>query len=155
MKNFEKWEKEIREITDNKKTFGLYEGVPVPCSDIKCSTCDFTGKEYAYDFSCIKAKYAWLFSEYVEKPKLTKQERKFCELFTYKNLYIARDNVDCYETLHCYEGKPQKNGNQWEGRWFSVEPMMRRCGIEFSFIKGTDQEPWAVSDLLKLEVFDT
>ena len=150
MNNFEKYEKTIMALVRNGENIAVVDGKPVSCFETHCNQCEI----HVLGRQCKHVRKEWFDTEYVEKPKLTKQERKFCELFTYKNLYIARDNVDCYETLHCYEGKPQKHGNQWEGRWFSIEPMMRRCRIEFSFIKGTDEEPWAVSDLLKLEVIE-
>lgn len=58
MKNFEKFEKEIREI--GLKDFGLVHGCPIRCSDIAaCSDCDFEG----YD-GCEKTSLDWLYAEY-------------------------------------------------------------------------------------------
>ena len=84
------------------------------------------------------------------KPKLTKRERAFCELIT--DGYIARDG----EMALCWhECKPIKDMDFYE--WSSTD-----CGnlinieifdeIPFMFIQWEDDEPWAVEDLLKLEV---
>ena len=84
------------------------------------------------------------------KPKLTKRERAFCELIT--DGYITRDGD---MALWWNEYKPIKDMDFYE--WSGTD-----CGnlvnlelfdeIPFMFIQWEDDEPWAVEDLLKLEV---
>ena len=80
------------------------------------------------------------------KPKLTKMERAFCELIT--DGYIARGGD---ADLYWYETKPWKADGMWHciDRIITLEVFDE---ITFMFIEWEDDEPWAVKDLLKLEV---
>lgn len=86
--------------------------------------------------------------EHIEQPKLTKQERAFCEAV--QTGWIARD---CNMHLFYFSGKPKLEQGTWMTR---VGQHCRIKGIEdaFMFIKDTDSEPWPVEDLLKLEVME-
>ena len=66
MLNREKYAKEIIELATNTALFGLKNGKPAICEEIKCEECDF----YESD-SCKGSTYnfrEWLNSEYVEPP---------------------------------------------------------------------------------------
>ena len=66
MLNREKYAKEIIELATNTALFGLKNGKPAICEEIKCEDCDF----YESD-SCKGSTYnfrEWLNSEYVEPP---------------------------------------------------------------------------------------
>ena len=66
MLNREKYAKEIIELATNTALFGLKNGKPAICKEIKCEECDF----YESD-SCKGSMYnfrEWLNSEYVEPP---------------------------------------------------------------------------------------
>lgn len=66
MLNREKYAKEIIELAVNTALFGLKNGKPAICEEIKCEECDF----YESD-SCKGSTYnfrEWLNSEYVEPP---------------------------------------------------------------------------------------
>lgn len=80
------------------------------------------------------------------QPKLTKRERAFCELIG--DGYIARDGG---ENLFWYDEKPWKTGEVWNctGEIITLEVFDE---IPFMFITWEDDEPWAVEDLLRLEV---
>ena len=66
MTNKEKYGNEIIELATNTALFGLKNGKPAICEEIKCEECDF----YESD-SCKGSTYnfrEWLNSEYVEPP---------------------------------------------------------------------------------------
>lgn len=66
MLNREKYAKEIIELATNTALFGLKNGKPAICEEIKCEECDF----YESD-SCKGSTYnfrEWLNSEYAEPP---------------------------------------------------------------------------------------
>ena len=97
---------------------------------------------------CIADFIEYLATEHIEQPKLTKRERAFCEAVQMG--WIARD---CNMHLFYFSGKPELK----QGIWMThVGQYCRIKGIEdaFMFIKDTDAEPWAVEDLLKLEVIE-
>ena len=66
MTNKEKYGNEIIELAANTALFGLKNGKPAICKEIKCEDCDFHGLD-----SCKGSTYnfrEWLNSEYVEPP---------------------------------------------------------------------------------------
>lgn len=148
MKNFEKWEREILDIAKRGRRFAVEDGKPKDCASSDCGKCDLSYHKTQDKRSCIGKRIEWLYAEYVEKPKLTKQERKFCELFEGKGYYIARDeNGGCFG----YTAKPDKNKERtWRGDWFGINGVLEYANIKFDFIKWEDEEPWAIDDLLKL-----
>lgn len=107
---------------------------------------------FGYSFDDIKiAKIQDFVFPYQKTPKLTKKERLFCELMG--RGYFARSAAG---TLWWCEEKPEKDMtfNAW--RCDDENPSMpvvvwatKTC---FDFIQWEDSEPWAVEDLLKLEV---
>lgn len=66
MTNKEKYGDEIIELATNTAVFGLKNGKPAICEEIKCEECDFyesdSCKGSAYNFR------EWINSEYVEPP---------------------------------------------------------------------------------------
>lgn len=68
MMNKEKYGNEIIELATNTAMFGLKNGKPAICEEIKCEECDFWDK---YSVSCKGSTYnfrEWLNSEYIEPP---------------------------------------------------------------------------------------
>ena len=103
--------------------------------------------------SCSCELLEWLYSEHKERPKLTKQERKFCELFEGKDVWLVRNKAG---NLYIYTIKPVKMCDGWftsghvcTTRYYSIFDVL---GTKFDFIKWEDKEPWSVEKLLKLEV---
>ena len=147
MTNFEYYADEIMAV---KYDFAYADGKITGCGTISCNKCEFYGGD-----SCTQVKIEWLYEEHIEQPKLTKNERKLCEILQ-NDYYVARDNSG---TIYVYAKKPHKKEkcNQWFEPYdeyyvpFS-DYVFKDCN--FSFIKWEDDEPWAVSDLLKLEVMD-
>lgn len=145
MKNFEKFEKEIMEIIKSGHTFAVVNGKPVNCMTATCNSCELQTN------ACFKDRYRWMFSEYKERPKLTKQERKFCELFGCKDVWFARDRTG---DLFMYVSEFPYRSNDGEC-WYTEGSMMGMDifdAVLFSFIEWEDEEPWHISELLKLEV---
>ena len=67
MTNKEKYGNEIIELATNTALFGLKNGKPAICEEIKCRDCDF----YESSDSCKGSEYKfreWLNSEYIEPP---------------------------------------------------------------------------------------
>ena len=137
MKNWEKYEKEIREFG---LTFAVLKGSNevVGCSiksPFGCEECLFYE-----DNSCGKGRSKWLYSDYKEPVVLTEDERKLCELLG--KGWIARDRDGI---VYHYSGKPIKSErkNKWEG-WcvLKISRAFQQC--KFDFIKWEDEEPWEV-----------
>lgn len=145
MKNFEKFEKEIMEIVKKGYNIAIQNGLPIRCEDIRCVKCDCSGTE-----KCREEKQKWMECEYKERPKLTKQERKFCELFEGKDVWFAMDK-DCQFCI-VYTEKPIKRDFQWTGHHIQTINLRDFIGAKFDFIKWEDEEPWSIEELLKLKV---
>lgn len=145
MKNFEKWKKEILEITKTKNIVALRNGKPTICDtkNIGCNECGFNG-----DKPCFVTRMNWFYEEYLEKPKLTKRERQFVEVMG-EDMHIARDKSG---TLYLCTTKPYKEQFTWGNTVFIK--MERFNNLEFDFIKWEDKEPWSTEELLKLEIED-
>lgn len=140
MTNFEYWKDRILEIIRSDSLFGLFNGEVVDCHNLPCDDCGFSGY-------CTRKRFEWLYSEYIDRPKLTKKERAFCELV--ETGWLARDKDG---SLYFYDDKPYKEDGFWriKKHYVYINPFI--FPFEFSFIKFEDKEPWSVEDLLKLEV---
>ena len=160
MTNYEFYKEEIEMRYRNGESFALTkQGCVVNCSSIDCSACMFSTScnPDTYTLLCGDRKMMWAVQEHVEKPKLTKQERKFCELLEGKNCWFARD-LDGSLTLFVF--KPEKDvmdGAWWvddfgAGAAIMTEDELPVFEIVMPFIKWKDEEPWSVEELLKLEV---
>lgn len=149
MKNFEYHKDKILEFVNDDEDFGCLEnGKLCACNDmLKCEECIFYGN------NCSSNIIKWLYEEHIEKPRLTKKERMFCELI--ETGWISRDeNGDLYVRNY----KPSKS----RGYWFGMCGKPKEHGCDyisniifhdvFSFITWKDKEPWSVEELLKLEV---
>ena len=113
-----------------------------------CEDCKFSN-----NINCGKAKVEWLLAEHKEQPTITSNEKKFLEILDGRYKYIARDKD---RELCAYELKPRKISTCWDNAndiWTSLYIRYLEH-VYFDFIKWEDDEPWAVEDLLKLEVRD-
>lgn len=143
MKNKEKYASEIIEIACSGGSIAVTkEGEHVVrCGNIACSECLFV------PLDCEKIR-EWAESEYIEKPVISKKDRAFLEyLKCYK--YIARDDDG---ELYIYMSIPTKRSDCWgaDGAYRSL----RGLDIDFPMVKWSDEEPWLIKDLKKLEVVD-
>ena len=89
MTNFEYWKDKILEINEENENVAIINGKPVKCSSVK--KCESGECELYTNFikNCRQNFVEWLYSEHEEKPKLTKRERKLCELL--ETGWIAAD----------------------------------------------------------------
>lgn len=156
MTNFEFYKDEILKIlTSDLYTFAIINNKIDKCLNFhSCEKCMF-GKEK----SCRVAKLKWLYEEHVEKPKLTKKERLFCELMEHG--WIVRD---VFDYLHYHSHKPiKKEMIHWchDPKFMGITN--KKCFILadlygtndlFTFIKNEDSKPWSIEDLLQLDVED-
>lgn len=144
MTNFEFWKDTLAEIVETGgagANVAIVNDKPVRCSEIHdCKKCDRCGK--CNEATLIK----WLMEKHIEKPKLTKKERMFCELV--ETGWIARDKDN---KIWLHFNNPTKRADEWYGVGYSMYHVFKGV-TPFSFIKWEDEEPWAVEDLLKLEV---
>ena len=154
MTNFEYYKDEIATIINNGDTPMLYNGKIGSCNECDCS---LGGKCDLYDEpDCSAAFLKWLYAEHMEKPKLTKKERQFCELV--ETGWIARNkNGDLY-FYEPHTDKPYKLDRADSTIWrhyammyFLSDAESDLFHIPFAFIKWEDEEPWRIEDLLKLE----
>lgn len=147
--NFEHYKEEIKALDYD---FAVYEsdGKPEECDGIRCNSRCNNKKGCLFFPKCTSNTIKWLYEEHIEKPTLTLNERKFCEILQYK--YIVRDK---YESLWAFENRPCKD--EEDGAWKCNETSYScvdrfMLGCNFSFIKWEDDRAWSVEDLLKLEV---
>lgn len=145
MKNFEKFEKEIMRIASCGSSVAVVKGVPQHCNKTDCKDCDFHGCR-----NCIHRRYQWFYEEYKERPKLTKQERKFLELFEGKDVWFATNNNNSIPII--YTEKPVKGINGWNGESIITQMFRMFIDAKFDFIKWENKEPWSIEELLALEV---
>ena len=91
----------------------------------------------------------WLAEEYIEKPELTLNEYKLCQIL--KKGWLARNK---FNGLILHVTKPSiKDNIAWisSGSAFEVSNLMFE-DVKFEFIKWEDEKPWSVEDLLRLDV---
>lgn len=146
MKNFEFWEKEIREICDNGNSCGLVKGKPVSCDDIMCSQCDLG------DVNCDGQFVSWLYKEHVEKPKIDKRTKMFFDAI--ETGWVARDKGG---VLCLYTTIPRKGNSHWYSSYYSINNQLLCLNgilgfITLDFVKWEDDKPWKVEDIRNLEV---
>lgn len=158
MTNYEFYKEEIEMRYRECTPFALTkQNCIASCKIIDCEECVFScyNNPETRGLRCGDRKMMWAVQEHVEKPKLTKKERKFCELFEGKNIWLAKGNRDGERDLvpYIFTSKPERKTSSWYGYMLSTASMRKFCDINFSFIKWED-EPWHINDLLALEVED-
>lgn len=97
---------------------------------------------------CWRELFKYLAEEHIEQPKLTKRERAFCEVV--KMGWIARDR----DRSLCWfpaDAAVQKSGTMWNAEKYVC---ISHFKLPFLCIKWEDEKPWAVEDLLKLDVME-
>lgn len=115
------------------------------CRCIDCSNCLFN---CSYD--CREQTRKWAESEYIEKPVISKRDRAFFEYLDKQYEYLARDKTG---QLYVHRAKPYRDDSFWTnvGRRFCLND---RINVDFPMVKWSDEEPWLIEDLKKLEVVE-
>lgn len=148
MKNKEKFAKEIIEIacSGGKLAMSKDDKCLTQCSLIRCHNCCFgdAGK-------CGEVTQQWAESEYIEKSVISKKDRAFLEYLDACVHYIARS---AYGVLYAYINKPRKSIDCWEKDEYEANKSLLMFNIDFQMVKWTDEEPWHIEDLKKLEVVE-
>lgn len=151
MKNKEKYAEQVLSFAcDRYNSFGIYEGTGEigTCETMRCKDCMF----YKLHNSCRENRRKWLESEHIEKPVISKKDKAFLEYLKEEYKYIARDKND---VLYAYNAEPCKARESWNSGcsdyWFRLN---HRFDINFPMVKWSDEEPWLIKDLKKLEVVE-
>ena len=152
MKNKEKYAKEIVEIAceGHKLEVSKETGKPVQCAAImNCSKCALNAGNYS---SCVDNRKEWAESEYIEKPAISKRDKAFLEYLSVNIQYIARDMSG---RLYIYVRKPYKQIDCWSSSACETEKNLWMFNVDFPMVKWSDDKPWLIEDLKKLEVVDS
>lgn len=150
MKNKEKYAKEIAELAcdGNRIAIVRQTGEFRSCYETQCRECLF----HSDTERCKEKAREWAEAEYIEKPVISKRDRVFLGYLKKEYKYIARDDKGW---LYAYCVKPSKGDSFWtrnSGECFCIDS---RIDIDFPMVKGSDEEPWLIEDLKKLEVIDS
>lgn len=148
MKNKEKYEKQILTFACKSESFGVDEETREikECIHIECAKCKFDtpGK------TCEEQRRKWVESEYVEKLVISKRDRAFLEYLDKQYEYLVRIKTG---QLYVHGAKPYKYDGFWtnSGRCFCLDD---RINVDFPMVKWSDEEPWLIEDLKKLEIVE-
>lgn len=148
MKNKEKYAKEIMNIACSGDSIAVMKksGRIVSCNGIKCSLCLFC------DGDCSKEKIReWAESECTEKPVISKRDREFLGYIREEYKFVARDENG---KLFIYETQPRKGKTYWYLTYDRYSCLNRYYNVDFPMVKWSDEEPWLIEDLKKLEVVE-
>lgn len=150
MKNKEKYAKEIVELAcdGNRIAIVRQTGEFRSCYETQCRECLF----HSDTERCKEKAREWAEDEYIEKPVISKLDREFLEYLNGKIKYITRDGAG---ELYAYSAKPCKERGAWmpqTGEFFNLDFYF---SADFPMVKWSDEEPWLIEDLKKLEVVDS
>lgn len=146
MKNKEKYAKEIIEVACSGDSIAVTKvGERVArCSKIACSECLFV------PLNCVEKIRKWAEQEYIKKPVISKRDRAFLEYLGKDLKYIARDKS---EALFLYERASGKGKDGWVYDSGALKSL-RGIAADFPMVKWSDDKPWLIEDLKKLEVVE-
>lgn len=146
MKNKEKWAKEITEIAINGNQLTVDKnGRPAKCV-YGCNNCMFGHDK---EKSCFVAIKEWAEEEYIEKPKISRNDRTFLDYIQDGYRYMARNKRG---SLFAYKAKPGRGEITWAYEFGMLSA--DKVKIDFPMVKWENKEPWLIEDLKKLEVVD-
>lgn len=143
MKNREKYAEELLNVACEGKRIAIDKQTMQirGCEGLSCGNCLFSCGD------CDTKLAEWAESEYVEPVKISKRDRTFLDYIEgYK--YIARDGDG---ELYVYITKPKKGLRNWADARFKS---LAGLDIDLPMVKWSDDEPWKIEDLKKLEVAD-
>ena len=144
MKNIEYYKEKILDIVGHGDSVGVDRNTNEPegCAFLGCQNCKLAD-------GCNNGLRKWCNEEYIEKPMLTKNEKKFLDIINPKYKYVTKNknNMLCLSV-----GIPIKTGNDWIGVNDCAYISENYFNGLFKFIKWDDEEPWQLDDLKKLEI---
>ncbi len=152
MKNIEKYSKEILEYAgsvNDRIAVRKSTGEPCSCSDdtLKCEDC------IRYVNNCCEDEllHKWAMAEYVGPVNISESDRAFLDYINPNQKYIARDMNG---GMVAYKSKPYKCIDCWDDDDFDCAVVLTMFDIEMPMVKWSDDEPWKIDDLKKLEVVE-
>lgn len=150
MKNKEKYAEQVLSFACKKyDSFGVYAGTDEmeSCKMMTCEECAFFGMKN----SCHTEKLKWLDQEYIEKPVISKKDRAFLEYLGKELKYIVRSKSD---NLMAFQNSAEKREDGWVIGSGALKSL-QKFNIGFPMVKWSDDSPWLIEDLKKLEVVDS
>lgn len=148
MKNKEKYAKEIVELACDGYRVAVDKRTDkiVSCEDIPCSKCLFFDNK-----DCDRRRREWAESEYNEKSVINKRDRAFLEYLGEELKYIVRSKSD---NLMACQNSAEKREDGWVIDSGAIKSL-QKLNIDFPMVKWSDEEPWLIEDLKRLEVVDS
>lgn len=152
MKNKEKYSKKIVELACDGNCIAVDKnsGKVKPCCYSSCSNCLFDDSHYR-DSDCDRTRRKWAESEYNEKSVINKRDRAFLEYLGEDLKYIVRSKSD---NLMAYQNSAEKREDGWVIDSGAIKSL-QKLNIDFPMVKWSDEKPWLIEDLKKLEVVDS
>lgn len=149
MKNKEKFATEILEIACDGNRIAIIRqtGEFRSCHETSCRECLF----HSDTERCKEKAREWAESEYIEKPVISKRDRVFLEYLGEELKCIVRSKSD---TLIAYQNSAEKREDGWVIDSGAIKSL-QKLNIDFPMVKWSDEEPWLIEDLKKLEVVDS
>ena len=155
MRNKEKYMTEIIDACLDGMTIAVKaDGKPCICQKTSCKECIFYDRTNPYACLCRDKVRTWADSEYIERPVISKRDKAFLEYLREEYRFVARDENG---KLFVYETRPKKEEVSWDSFGLISEhylPLNPTFNVDFPMIKWSDEEPWTIEDLKKLEVVD-
>lgn len=100
---------------------------------------------------CDRRRREWAESEYIEKQVISKRDRAFLEYLGEELKYIVRSKSD---NLMACQNSAEKREDGWVIDSGAIKSL-QKLNIDFPMVKWSDEEPWLIEDLKKLEVVDS
>lgn len=150
MKNIEKYVKEILEYASStEKAIAVCKATMKPCdcsaTSIRCKNCICS-----VDDSCENEPlYKWAMAEYVRPVNISESDRACLDYINPEWKYIARDMNG---KMFAFKDKPYKCIDYWNIDDFCGVVALAIFNIKLPMVKWSDNEPWKIEDLKKLEV---
>lgn len=142
MTNLEFYKDEILKLAEETIHIAVTKTGLRPCAVTCCSYCLLRDGNKPCGYNRIK----WFSEEYIERPKLNKHEKAFCEALQKGWIFRNKNGRLAFST--------EKVSNQVRNINFDIFSMMRSYNnkIHFDFIKDGFDNQWSIEELLKLEV---
>lgn len=148
MKNKEKYSKNIVELACDGNDIAVDKrtGKVDSCLCIPCSNCLFNDNK-----DCDKGRREWAESEYVEFLVISKIDKAFWSI-PEKGVNILQEmkTVSCM----CIIRSHLRKKNYWHLRSGCCSWLNFAFAVDFPMVKWSDEEPWLIEDLKRLEVVD-
>ena len=149
MENKERYQKEIVELAcdGNRIAVDRQTGELRSCYETPCIECLF----HSNTERCKEKAREWAESEYVERTVISKRDRAFLEYLGENAKWMTKESGS---EISVWMTKPKKDKSisAWTDGIYNC---LSEINIDFPMVKLSDDEPWLIEDLKKLEVVDS